>query len=154
MMAWGAPPDDATNQGDLGCVGPSKLVNSERFPGLRRRRKCGPRGVSIHNRLPPISFPKRKGGCWVRFVCIPFVFSLQDYVLWLGIWELCFCGPQPESLQLLQVGAGVQATQGAFSEKASKGPAARAPHSAQGSLLVHLEPGRFPGPRAGSAPTF
>lgn len=28
---------------------------------------------------------------------MPFVFQLQDYVLWLGIGEFCFCRPQPES---------------------------------------------------------
>lgn len=51
----------------------------------------------IHNLHPTISFPTRKRNCWIQFVLISFVFLLQDYVLWLGIGEFCFCRPQSES---------------------------------------------------------
>ena len=37
---------------------------------------------------------------------------------------------------------------------ASRGPMARASSSIQGSMLLGLEGGGFPGPRAGSVPTF
>lgn len=51
----------------------------------------------VHKHLPTISFPMRKGNCWTQFVRISFVFPLQGYVLWLGIWEFCFCRPRPKS---------------------------------------------------------
>lgn len=48
----------------------------------------------VHSYLPTVTFPRRKGNCWVLFICNSFVFPLQDYVLWLGIWEFYFCRPE------------------------------------------------------------
>lgn len=78
---------------------PHLLTLSRVSSGVSHKKKEGgsPCIVFVHSYLPTFSFPKWKGNCWVQFVWISFVFPLQDYVLWLGIWEFCFCRPQPES---------------------------------------------------------
>lgn len=117
------------------------------------------RGWPLHSvcphPLPTTSFPVTKGNRWVQFVRISCAFLLQDYVLWLGLWEFCLCRPPPESRHFYNFPgqeAGVQATQAAFS--ASRGLRARASCSGQGSSLTDLEWGCFPQPGAGSMPTF
>lgn len=78
---WSTLPDLVTSEG------------TSQASALRREER-GPWTVFAHSYLPTVSFPKRKGNCWVLFLCLSFVFPLQDYVLWLGVWEFCFCGPK------------------------------------------------------------
>lgn len=79
-----------------------------------------------------------------------FVFPLQDYVLWLGIWEFCFCRPQPQSRHF----SNFSRWELAFGPLRELSRLPGGPQPGLPALLMDLERGCFLGPRAGSMPTF